>query len=323
MQAVIMSRTGGPEVLEVKDVPIPSPQPGQVLVRMHAAGINYIDVYQRDGQYPAPLPYTPGFEGAGVVTALGAGVTDVSVGARIAFNSQPGAYAEYAVVDAAKLIPLPDELSFLEGAAFPLQALTAHYLLHDYRTVGPGMSVLIHAAAGGMGLLLTQWAKHLGATVFGTVSTPAKAALAQAAGADHIINYVEQDFVAETQRLTKGRGIDLIVDGVGKTTFAGNLEAAATFGHIVIYGYASGPADMIAPNALQAKSLTISGGLLFNSVATRPSLLMRANVVFSAIKAGWLKLPIEHVLPLAKADQAHRLIESRASTGKILLSMSE
>ena len=323
MQAIVMTRSGGTEVLELKDSPIPSPAAGQVQVRMHAAGINFIDVYQRNGRYPVPMPYTPGLEGAGVVTALGPNVTDVKVGARVAFNGVPGAYAEYAIVDAEKLIPLPDKLSFVEGAAFPLQGMTAHYLLHEFRKVGPGTTVLIHAAAGGMGLLLTQWAKHVGATVFGTVSTPAKAALAKEAGADHVINYVEQDFVAETKRLTADRGIDLIIDGVGKTTFTKNLDAAALFGHIVIYGAASGVADPVAPNSLQAKSLTISGGTLFNFVATRPALLMRSRAVLDGIQAGWLKLRAEHVLPLAEAGAAHALIESRASTGKIVLTMPQ
>jgi NADPH2:quinone reductase len=255
-----------------------------------------------------------------VVEAVGAGVSDVAPGARVAYTGQPGAYAEKSLVQADRLIPLPASLSFAQGAAFPLQGMTAHYLLHEFRKVSPGDVVLIHAAAGGMGLLLVQWAHHMGARVIGTVSTEQKAKLAREAGADEVILYTQQDFAAETKRLTNGRGADLIIDGVAKTTFPGDLEAAAIRGHIVLYGSASGPADPFPPNALQPRALTLSGSTLVHFIATHADLERRAGDVLRGIQEGWLKLRIERVLPLAEAAEAHRLLEGRHTTGKLVLS---
>ena len=217
------------------------------------------------------------------------------------------------------MIPLPQDFSFEQGAAFPLQGMTAHYLLHEFRKLKPGDVVLIHAAAGGMGLLLVQWAKHLGARVIGTVSTEEKAKAAREAGASDVILYTKQDFVAEVKRLTNGHGADLIIDGVGKTTFAGNLEAAAIRGNIVIFGAASGPADPIVPNSLMMRALSISGGSLPNFLLSREEFLSRAQAVIKGIREGWLKLKINKVIPLAQASEAHRLLENRQTMGKILL----
>ena len=321
MKAIRGNEYGGPEVLRLQEVEEPRPGPGEVRVRLRAAGVNFIDVNQRRGAYPVPLPYTPGLEGSGVVEALGSGVDGVRPGDRVAYTGVLGSYAEANVVPADRLIPLPEEFSFEQGAAFPLQGMTAHYLIHEYRRPGPGDTVLVHAAAGGMGLLLVQWAKHLGARVLGTVSTEEKARAARAAGADEVILYTRQDFVPETKRLTGGRGADLIIDGVGKATFAGNLEAAAVRGHVVIFGAASGPADPIAPNALMPRSLTVSGGSLGNYTRTREELLRRANDVLAGIRAGWLRLRIGHVFPLARAAEAHRLLEGRGSVGKVVLTV--
>jgi NADPH2:quinone reductase len=321
MKAIRVNQYGGPEVCQLQEAELPEPRPGQARVRLKAAGLNFIDIYYRRGEIPANLPYTPGFEGSGVVDAVGEGVTEVRIGDRVAYTGVPGAYAEASLVPAEKLIPLPDDFTFEQGAAFPLQGMTAHYLLYEYCIVQPGVVVLIHAAAGGMGLLLVQWAKYLGARVIGTVSTEEKARAAREAGADETILYTTQDFVAETKRLTDSRGANLIIDGVGKTTFTGNLQAAALRGNIVIYGAASGPADPVAPNSLQMRSLTISGGFLPNYTRTREELLYRADAVIAAIREGWLKLRIDHVLPLAEAAEAHRLLESRQSIGKIVLRM--
>jgi NADPH2:quinone reductase len=266
-----------------------------------------------------PLPFTPGREGAGVVEAVGPGAGGVGPGDRVAYTGVPGSYAEAGVVPADSLIPLPDGLSFEQGAAFPLQGLTAHYLLHEFRRPGPGDTVLIHAAAGGMGLLLVQWARHLGARVLGTASTQAKAEAARASGADEVIRYTRQDFVAEVRRLTGGRGADLIIDGVGEATFAGDLKAAAVRGHVVLYGAARGPAEPIAPNGLMPRSLTVSGGSLGNYTRTRDEPLGRARDVLEGLRAGWLRLSIGRVLPLGQAALAHRLLEGRASVGKIVL----
>jgi NADPH2:quinone reductase len=258
-------------------------------------------------------------EGAGVVESSGEGVTNVKPSDRVAFTGIPGAYGEAVVADASRLIPLPDEFTFEQGAAFPLQGMTAHYLIHEFRKPQPGDFVLIHAAAGGMGGLLVQWAKHLGATVIGTTSTEEKARTAREAGAEHVIVYTDEDFVAETKRITKGHGADLIIDGVGKSTFKGDLEAVALRGHIVIFGAASGPGDPISPNALMPRSISLSGGRLANFIGTRQELMRRANDVIAGIRAGWLKLNIGAVLPIEQAIEAHRLLESRQTQGKLIL----
>jgi NADPH2:quinone reductase len=306
-------------VLELREVNLPNPGPGQALVKNKASGVNFIDIYQRRGEEPENLPYTPGLEASGVVAAIGEGVDTVRPGDRVAYTSQLGAYAEASLVRADRLIPLPDDFSFEQGAAFPCQGMTAHYLLHEFRYLKPGDVVLIHAAAGGMGLLLVQWAKLLGAVVIGTVSTEEKAKVASDAGADHIIRYDRQNFVNETLRITGNRGADLIIDGVGGSTFGGDLEATALRGHIVVYGEAGGIAKPVGPYELQNKSLTVSGALLSHFTLTRDELLARANAVLSEIKSGRLRLFMDHVFPLSKAAEAHRLLETRQSIGKIIL----
>jgi NADPH:quinone reductase len=321
-KAIRIDRYGGPEVLRLQTLELREPGHGEVRVRLRAAGLNFVDIYQRRGEFPVPLPFIPGREGAGVIEAIGEGVNEFKPGDRVAYASHLGAnYAEESIVPAASLIPLPAGLSFDQGAAFPLQGMTAQFLIHEYRTLKPGDVVLIHAAAGGMGLLLTQWARHLGARVIGTVSTEAKARIAREAGADEVILYSEKDFVAETKRLTDGHGADLIIDGVGKTTFSGNIEAVATRGHIVCYGMASGPPDPISPSSLTQRVITVAGGNLHTLLRTRDELLMRANDVLQGISEGWLRLRIDDVFPLEKASEAQRKLENRESVGKIVLSI--
>jgi NADPH2:quinone reductase len=319
VKGIVVTANGDASVLKLDNISPAAPGPGQALVRVHAAGLNYIDIYQREGKYPTPLPYTPGLEAAGVVEAIGEGVTEAKVGDRVAYNGELGAYAELALVKSQNLIPLPDELSFVQGAAFPLQGMTAHYLLHEFRKPEPGMFVLVHAAAGGMGLLLSQWLKHKGAVVIGTTSSADKAAQAKEAGCDYVINYTSQDFVKEVNRITDDKGCPIVIDGVGKSTFPGSMAAASKRGSVIIFGSASGSADPIGPNDLQKKSLTISGGSLFNYLDNRDELLRRSGDVLHGIKEGWLKLNISAVMPLAKASEAHKLLESRKSTGKIIL----
>lgn len=319
MRAISISQYGGPEVLKIADVQIKKPNEKQALIRVKMAGVNFIDIYQRRGTYPVKLPFVPGLEGSGIVEAIGKDVKNVKPGDRVAYVHEPGSYAEQVLVNAEHLIPLPSDLSFEQGAAFPLQGMTAHYLLHEFRKIKPNDTVLIHAAAGGMGLLLVQWAKHLGARVLGTTSTEEKAKIAKEAGADEVILYTKQDFAKEVKRLTNGSGVDLIIDGVGKTTFAGNLIAAALRGNIVIFGAASGPADPISPNVLMNHSLTVSGGSLFNYILSVEELLERAKAVIKGIQEGWLKLRIDQAFPLDKAAEAHQKLEERKTSGKILL----
>ncbi len=323
MKAIQISQYGGPEVLQIQEVPIGKPGNGQALIRVEVAGVNFIDIYQRRGIYPVALPFISGLEGSGIVEAVGEGVKIVKPGDRVAYVHEPGSYAEQSLVKAEHLIPLPAEVSFEQGAAFPLQGMTAHYLLHEFRKVKPNDIILIHAAAGGMGLLLVQWAKHLGARVLGTVSSEEKAKIAKEAGADEIIIYTKQDFFTEVKRLTNNHGADLIIDGVGKTTFPGNLEAAALRGTIVIFGAASGPADPVSPNVLMSRSLTVSGGTLFDFILNREELLGRAKAVMEGILQGWLKLRIDQVFPLEKAAEAHRKLEERKTSGKVLLYASQ
>lgn len=328
MRAIQITEYGGAEHLKIREKVLSKPGKGQALVRIECAGINFIDIYQRRGIYPVPLPYIPGMEGSGTVEAVGEGVSHIKPGERVAYvvpiQEPGGSYAEQALINAAYLIPLPPSLSFEQGAAFPLQGMTAHYLLYEFRNIKKDDVVLIHAAAGGMGLLLVQWAKHLGARVIGTTSTEKKAAIAKEAGADAVIlyGYGDQPFAPEVHRLTNGHGADLIIDGVAKSTFPGNLEAAALRGHIVIYGAASGAAAPISPNILMQRSLTVSGGLLFNYLLNRNELIFRANAVIQGIEKGWLKMHIDQVLPLDKASVAHQRLEERKSIGKILLKTS-
>jgi NADPH2:quinone reductase len=320
--AIVVEEHGGSEVMNLQEVETGSPGPGQALVRIAMAGVNFVDVYQRLGTFfSRPLPFIPGLEGAGTVEAVGSGVTNMKPGDRVAYTEQPGAYAEASLVRADSLIPLPKDLSFAQGAAFPLQGLTAHYLIHEFRKPKRGDVVLVHAAAGGVGLLLVQWARKMGAHVIGAVSTDEKAQAVRNAGAADVVTYTKQDFATETKRLTGGHGADLILDGVGKATFSGNLDAAARRGHIVIFGGASGPADPLQPSHLWIHSLSVSGGSLGDYLLTRSELLDRATDVIEGIRQGWLKLKIDRVLPLAQASEAHRLLESRRTVGKLLLSV--
>lgn len=324
MKAMRVTKAGDPSVLRLEEAPKPTPGPGEALVRNHAVGVNFADIYMRNGsaRVPVPFPFTPGIEGAGVVESVGEGATDVKPGDRVAYASGPGSYAEYHVVKAIQLAPLPSQMSFEDGAAIMLQGLTAHYLLHEYYPIRRGSTVLVHAAAGGMGRLLIQWLKHMGATAIGTVSTDEKAQVAREAGADHVILYTRQDFVEEAKKITGGKGVDYIIDGVGKTTFSKNYDALRTRGWATVFGMASGPADPMVPNSLMAKALTISGGSLFNFLTSREEVLRRANDVFAGVREGWLKQRVFRRLPLDQAAEAHRLLESRATTGKLLLQLT-
>jgi len=322
MKAIRATQAGDPSVLQLEDIPLPKPGPGEALVRVRVVGVNFADIYMRNGaaRLPIPFPFTPGIEGAGVVEAVGEGVSDVKLGDRVAYATMGvGSYAEYHVVKVGHLAPLPNELSYEDGAAVILQGLTAHYLLHEFYPVEPGSTVLVHAAAGGMGLILVQWLKHLGAVAIGTVSTEAKAKIARDAGADYVIDYATHDFVDEAKKITGGKGVDYIIDGVGKTTFTKNLDALRNRGWATIFGMASGPADAVAPNSLMMKALTISGGSLFNFMVTRDELLGRARDVFTGVREGWLKLHIDRAFPLVQAAEAHHLLETRQTTGKLIL----
>jgi len=327
MKTIQVEKIGGPEVLQLRDVAgLEPPSPGQALVRVVAAGVNFMDIGQRRGSYPRQLPFIPGVEGAGVVEEIGDEETEaygIKPSSRVAYADQPGAYAEAVLVSADRLIPLPDDFSFEEGAAFPLQGMTAHYLIHEFRKPGPGDVVLIHAAAGGVGQLLVQWAHHLGARVIGTVSTDDKARIVREDGADEVILYMRQNFASEVERLTGGHGADLILDGVGQATFAGDLEAAADHGHIVMFGAASGPVDPAVPPSFARKSLTVSSGRLAQFIANRKDMMQRADEVIRGMREGWLKLHIDRTLPLEQAGEAHRLLESRKTAGKIVLTNEE
>jgi len=322
MKAARIHRQGEPEVLQLDEVPRPVAAEGQVVVRVSRAGLNFVDVYHRRGQYPLPsVPWTLGLEAAGVVEEVGREVSEARVGDRVAWNGVPGSYAEYVAVPADRLIPLSEGVDFDAGAALPLQGMTAHYLVHSLHETKPGETMLIHAAAGGVGQLATQMAKLAGARVIGTVSTEAKARLAREAGADHVILYTQQDFVEEVKRVTDGLGVDVVLDSVGKDTFAKSLQATRVRGQAIIFGSASGPADPISPNSLQNPSKTISGGSLAFFTATRQELLERANAVFGWYEQGELRLRIDRVLPLAKVAEAHRALESREAAGKVLLAV--
>jgi NADPH2:quinone reductase len=318
MKAIRVHEPGGPEALRVDDVPVPEPGPGQARVRLSAIGVNFIDVYHRTGLYKVPLPFTPGSEGAGVVTAVGEGAS-ARVGDRVAWAGALGSYAEEAVVPADKLVPVPDGLEWDEAAAVPLQGMTAHYLATDTHRLKAGDVALVHAAAGGVGLLLVQVAKMKGARVFGTVSTDEKAALAREAGADETIRYTEQDFLEEVKRLTNGRGVDVVYDSVGRTTFDRSLEALAVRGTLALYGQSSGVVPPIDPARLAAKGVFLTRPTLWHYTATREELLARARDVFDWVSNGLLKLRIHRTFPLAAAADAHRLLESRGSVGKLLL----
>jgi NADPH2:quinone reductase len=321
MKAIRIHMHGDSSVLQLENLPQPKPGTGEVLVSLKAAGVNFADIYMREGRRPVSLPFTPGREGAGVVIEVGEGVTEVKVGDRVAYAEGVGSYAECSVVKASLLIPIPEDMSFEKAAAFPLQGMTAHYLLHDFYHFKAGETVLVHAAAGGVGLLLVQWLKHMGVRVIGTVSTDEKAKIALEAGADHVIVYTKQDFVAEAKNLTDGKGVDYIIDGVGKSTFTKDLEAVRVRGRVCLFGSASGPADPLAPNSLQAKSITIHSGSLVNHITSREEILKRSNDIFTGVREGWLKFRIDHVLSFEQAAEAQRLLEGRKTIGKVVLKM--
>jgi NADPH:quinone reductase len=320
MKAIQVSKTGGPEVLTLVDVPTPTPKPNEALVEIKASGVNFIDVYFREGRYPSPLPFINGQEGAGVVTEVGSEVTTVKVGDRVAYTSSLGSYAEFAAVPAARLVKIPDALSFEQAAAAMLQGMTAHYLLHSSYKLQSGETALIHAAAGGVGLLLVQMAKRIGARVIATAGSEEKAQLARDAGADHCIIYTQADFEAETKRLTDGKGVHVVYDGVGKATFDKDLEVLRMRGYLVLFGGSSGavpPFDLIKLS--QKGSLFITRPTLAHYTATREELEWRANDVLGMIAKGDLHLRIHQVYPLVDAAQAHKDLEGRKTTGKLLL----
>lgn len=320
MKAIRIHEVGGPEAMKLEDVPRPDPGPGEARVRLEAIGVNYIDTYHRTGLYKVPLPFTPGMEAAGVVDAVGPDAKDVGGGDRVAYAGALGAYAEQAVVPAEKLVPVPEGVETKDAAAAMLQGLTAQYLARSTFPLKPGHTVLIHAAAGGVGLLLVQVAKHLGARVLGTVSTEDKARAASEAGADHIILYRETDFADEVKKLTDGRGVDVVYDSVGKTTYEKSIACLALRGMLVLFGNSSGPVPPIDPLTLStAGSIFMTRPTLFHHVATRDELLSRSKELFSWLKSGTVRLTIDRSLPLAEAGQAHRLLEGRKTTGKLLL----
>jgi NADPH2:quinone reductase len=320
MKAIQVSQVGGPEVLTLVDLPEPAPKPNEALVAIKAAGVNFIDVYFREGRYPAQLPFINGQEAAGVITEIGSEVTTVKVGDRVAYTGLLGSYAEFAAVPADRLVKIPDELDFNQATASMLQGMTAHYLSHSSYPLKAGDTALIHAAAGGVGRLLVQMAKKLGARVIATTGSSAKAELARKAGADECIVYTEADFETETRRLTDGRGVDVVYDGVGAATFEKGLNVLRPRGYMVLFGGASGPVPLFDLIKLSQKgSLFITRPTLGHHISTRAELEERSGDVMKMIIAGDLKLQIHKTYPLADAQLAHRDLEGRKTTGKLLL----
>lgn len=320
MKAIQVATVGGPEVLTLVDLPVPDPKPNEALVQIKAAGVNFIDVYFREGRYPAPLPFVNGQEAAGLVVAVGTEVTTLRLGDRVAYTGSLGSYAEYAAVPADRLVRIPDELDFEQAAAAMLQGMTAHYLSHSTYPIKSRETALIHAAAGGVGLLLVQMAKQLGARVIGTAGSETKAQLARDAGADEVIIYTQQDFETETRALTEGRGVHVVYDGVGRDTFARDLKVLRPRGFLVLFGGASGavpPFDLL--ELTKHGSLFVTRPSLQHYVATREELEQRSNDVLSMIAAGKLKLRIHKKYPLEDVRQAHHDLEGRKTTGKLLL----
>jgi len=324
MNAIQLTHTGGPEVLQAVDLPVPQPKPNEAVVKLAASGVNFIDIYQREGRYKVPLPFVLGQEGAGVVSAVGTEAKSVKAGARVAWAwtdlKNSGTYAEFAAVPADRLVPIPNGVTDHQAAATMLQGMTAHYLIFSAFPLKRGQSALIHAAAGGVGRLLVQMAHNLGARVIATVSTEEKAKLAREAGADEVILYTQQDFETETKRLTNGQGVDVVYDGVGKTTFEKGLNVLRPRGYMVLFGASSGavpPFDLVQ---LSTKgSLFVTRPTLAHYIATSDELRSRADAVFGMIAEGKLKLRIDHTYKLADAQQAHRDLEGRKTTGKLLL----
>jgi NADPH2:quinone reductase len=320
MKAIQIKQTGGPEVMELVELPVPQPKSNEAVVKIKAAGVNFIDVYNREGRYKAALPLVLGQEAAGVISAIGSDVRDVAVGDAVAYTMTLGSYAEYAAVPADRLVKIPAGVSEREAAAALLQGMTAHYLAYDTYPLKKGETALIHAAAGGVGLLLVQMAHNIGARVIATVSTDEKAKLARAAGADEVILYTQADFEAETKRLTGGKGVDVVYDSVGKTTFDKGLNLLRPRGVMVLYGGSSGAVAPLDPLVLTQKgSIFLTRPSLGSYILTVQELQARAGAVFGMIRDGKLKLRIEHVYPLAEAQRAHRDLEGRKTTGKLLL----
>jgi len=320
MKAMRVHKYGGPEVLTLEEIPVPEPKAGEACVKIEAIGVNYIDVYQRTGLYPLQTPFTLGTEGAGIVDAVGPNVTEVKKGERVGYAMIPGSYAEYAIVPAARLVPIPPNIDARSAAALMTQGMTAHYLTHSTYPLKKGETALLHAAAGGVGLLVIQIAKQLGATVIGTVSTEAKAKLAKEMGADHLILYTQSDFLAEVKKLTDGRGVNVVYDSVGQTTFDKSLDCLRPRGYLVLFGQSSGPVPPFDPGKLAAKgSLFLTRPSLPHYTLERSELLQRANEVFNWTATGKLKVRIDKTFPLAEAAEAHRQLEGRKTTGKVIL----
>jgi NADPH2:quinone reductase len=320
MRAMRVHAAGGPEAMTLAQIDRPTPGAGEALVGVEWAGVNFIDVYKRSGAYKVPAPFTLGEEGAGVVEAVGPGVSDVKAGDRVAWASVIGAYAEFAVVKTARLVPVPREVETRVAAAVMLQGMTAHYLATSLYPIKKGDRCLVHAAAGGVGLLLVQIAKRRGAFVIGTAGSPEKLALARTAGADEVINYTSQDFVAETKRITDGHGVQVTYDSVGKTTFLPGLDVLAPRGMMALFGQSSGPVAPVDPQILNQKgSLFLTRPTLAHYTATRDELLWRAKDLFEWIARGELSVRIGAEYPLADAAEAHRALEGRRTTGKVVL----
>ena len=320
MKKIQVAQTGGPEQLQLVDAPVPQPGSSEVLVKIHAAGVNFIDIYFRTGLYKADFPIALGNEGAGVVESVGSDVKDLKPGDRVAYAMTRGSYAEYAVVPAAQLVPIPPNLSFRQAAAAMLQGMTAHYLTHSSFPLHAGHTILIHAAAGGAGRLVVQMAKQMGARVLGTVSTEAKAELARSAGCDEVIFYTTQDFETEVKRLTGGRGVDVIYDSVGQTTFLKGLNCIRPRGMMVLFGQSSGAVAPFDPSILNGKgSLFLQRPSLAHHCLTREELLWRSGDVLRGVESGSLELRIDTVYPLADAAQAQRDLEGRKTAGKLIL----
>ena len=320
--AIRVHETGAPEVLKWEEVEVGDPGPGQVRLRQEAIGLNYIDVYHRTGLYPQPLPFIPGVEGAGVVEAIGPSVTEVKIGDRVAYAGPIGGYAEERLIDADKLVKLPEAIAFDTAAAMMLQGMTAHMLIRSVYEVQAGDTILVHAAAGGVGLILCQWANALGATVIGTVSTDEKAELARAHGCDHPIVYTRQDFVAEVDRITKGAKLPVVYDSVGKDTFVKSLDCLRPRGIMVSYGNSSGPVDPFPPGILAQKgSLFLTRPTLYNYTASRPELEAAASELFDVVASGKVKIEVKQRFALKDAAEAHRALEGRKTTGSTILTV--
>jgi len=321
MKAIQVQKTGGPEVLTLVDLPVPKPKANEAVVKIAASGVNFIDVYFREGRYPSALQFVDGQEAAGTVTEVGSDVKSVKPGDRVAYSNVIGTYAEFAAVPADRLVHVPEKITDQQAAAAMLQGMTAHYLCHTTYQLKKGDTALIHAAAGGVGLLLVQMAKKIGARVIGTAGSEEKAKLARDAGADEVIVYANQDFEAETKRLTDGKGVHVVYDGVGQTTFDKGLNVLRPRGHMVLFGASSGPVPPVDPiKQLMAKgSLTLTRPSLIHYVSTREDLQQRAGDIFSMVGAGKLKLRISQTYKLEEVQQAHRDLEERKTTGKILL----